>query len=55
MEQAKQIVLKTPLPSPRISSPVDLPDLTGSNIIHIIEKIAAEDEGKQNATLEELK
>lgn len=55
MEQAKQIVLKTPLPSPRVSSPIDLPDLTGSNIIQIIEEIAAEDEGKQDATLRQLK
>lgn len=54
MEQAKQIVLRTPLPSPIVSTPIDLPDLTGSNIIHIIEDIAGEDAGKQNATLEEL-
>lgn len=36
MEQAKKIVNRTPVPSPRSESPLLLPDLTGSNIIHVI-------------------
>lgn len=41
MEKAKKIVDKTPLASPRSTSPI-LPDLTGSNIIHIVDDIATD-------------
>lgn len=50
MEQAKRIVQKSPLPTPRATSPIDLPDTTGSNIIHIIEEIS-EDEGNLSFVL----
>lgn len=46
MEEAKKIVQRSPLPTPRSSSPIDLPDITGSNIIHIIEDISEDVEGK---------
>lgn len=51
MEEAKKIVQRTPLPSPRASSPIDLPDITGNNIMHIIEEINADDEGKRQKFL----
>lgn len=43
MEKAKKIVQRSPLPSPRSASPIDLPDVTGSGIIHMIEEISGED------------
>lgn len=51
MEQAKKIVLRTPLASPCTTSPTALPDITGSNIINIIEDITRETEGMINNML----
>lgn len=47
MEEAKKIVNRTPAPSPRSESPMQLPDMTGSNIINIIEDIAVTTDGRQ--------